>query len=48
VALLQSVGAVREFCVNQLCTVMHSAANRGIGRPGNSLINIDQMLDIAD
>ena len=29
---------VREFCVNQLCTVMHRTAIQGIGRPGNSLI----------
>jgi hypothetical protein len=40
--------ALREFCVNQLCTVMHSPANQRIGRPGNSLINKAQEVDVAD
>ena len=34
----EKIKATREFCVNQLCTVMHSTANKRIGRPGNSLI----------
>ena len=40
--------AVREFCVNQCCTVMHCTAIKGIGRPGNSLIIKAQELNIAD
>ena len=40
--------AVREFCVNQYCTVMHSTAYWSIGRPGNSLISKDQTLYFAD
>jgi hypothetical protein len=39
---------VREFCVNQSCTVMHSTAFQGIGRPGNSLINKAQEIDGAN
>jgi hypothetical protein len=39
---------VREFCVNQCCTVMHSAANVGIGRPGNTLINRPLYFAILD
>ncbi len=42
------VCAAREFCVNQSCTVMHSTAIKGIGRPGNSLINKAKELDVAD
>jgi len=29
------LSAVREFCVNQVCTVMHCYAIKGIGRPGS-------------
>ncbi len=29
--------SLREFCVNQLCTVLHGDANQSNGRPGNSL-----------
>lgn len=39
--------ALREYCVNQLCTVMHSPANQRIGRPGNWLINKQLGLMIA-
>ncbi len=41
-------GSVREFCVNQLCTAMHCTAIMGIGRPGNSLINIALEFDVED
>jgi hypothetical protein len=44
----QVMDVVREFCVNQLCTVMHSTAIKGIGRPGNSLIIKAQEIDRAD
>ncbi len=30
----QVMDVVREFCVNQLCTVMHSTAIKGIGCTG--------------
>jgi hypothetical protein len=39
---------LREFRVNQLCTVMHNSAIKGIGRPGNSLIHKAQELGRAD
>ena len=39
---------LREFCMNQLCIVMHSTAKWRIGRPGNSLISKGQEFDIAD
>ena len=39
---------LRKFCVNQSCTVMHSPAIKGIGRPGNSLIIKAQEVDVAD
>ncbi len=39
---------LREFCVNQSCTVMHSTAIKGIGRPSNSLITKAQEVDVAD
>jgi len=40
--------AVREFCVNQFCTVMHSIANWHIVHPGNLLINRYKNLDFED
>jgi hypothetical protein len=40
--------ALREFCVNQSCTVMLRPAIKGIGRPGNSLIYKAQEVDVAD
>ncbi len=40
--------AVREFYVNQFCTVMHCTAIKGIGRPGNSLIIKAKGFHIAD
>jgi hypothetical protein len=39
---------LREFCVYQLYTVMHRTAIKGIGRPGNSLINKAQEFERAD
>ncbi len=39
---------LREFCVNQSCTVMHCSANRRIGQPGNSLIIKSKGLHLAD
>ena len=40
--------STREFCVNQYCIVMHGAANVGIGRPGNTLINKSLYFTILD
>jgi hypothetical protein len=40
--------ALREFCVNQLCTVMHGPANWRIGRPGKWLNSKSFNFGISD